>query len=316
MKWKAMAAMGIALVTQLLALSSASARGSFLSQGCSSHEIRDWSIRNRIGKQFAIEYPPVAIRLVQDGRLVVAVDTDPVGNLLGARLLSSSGHKELDEGVLAQIEHLKGSLKLTLPGCAPAAGKFSFDIPLRFTHHDSAASSGLPPSHPPAPPASREQVLDLLKSSGAWGDIMPDAPKLTHQIFSMLRQRYPDVPTETVDIISEAVQATLQKEMDENNVYVERLIGLYQRNFTEEDIRLLMMFNRTSLGMKLARVMPELMLEAYKIGQQMGESLFSLIADRANARLKERGYAYEIPAPGVVNKLPANSGRSSAFLPL
>lgn len=252
---------------------------------CSVQEAKDWVIQNGIYSQLTTDYPPFARALGQQGRLVVGISTDAEGRVVGARVVRSSGLKELDEGVIEELANKKYGTNLVLPACAPAGKGFSFTIPLYYKFQEAMSA------------AKRELVIEYFKTTNSWDSITVVAPRITHILFNALRQRYPNASPETLDVISEEVKAVLKKEMGEGSPYAERLIELHQQYFTEEDIRRLILFHRTPLGRKLTNVMPGLLVEAASMGERMGEGVMLLIVDRANARLKGRGYPYMLAPP-------------------
>lgn len=216
---------------------------------------------------------------------MVGITTDAEGRVVGARVVRSSGLRELDEGVIEELANKKYGTNLVLPACAPAGKSFSFTIPLYYKFQEAVSA------------AKRQLVIEYLKVTNSWDALTLAAPKLTHVLFGALRQRHPDAPAETLDIITDEVRAVLKKEMGEGSPYAERLIDLHQQLFTEEDIRRLIVFYRTTLGRKVIGATPTILAEAAALGERMGESVMLLIVDRTNARLKERGYPYFIASP-------------------
>jgi protein TonB len=79
----------------------------------------------RVAEQFARElpYPPEAVERGLEGEAMVLLFLDAAGNVIAARLESSSGHAVLDEAALRAARQLR-----TLPDSAPREAL----LPVRF----------------------------------------------------------------------------------------------------------------------------------------------------------------------------------------
>jgi hypothetical protein len=68
--------------------------------------------------------------------------------------------------------------------------------------------------------------------------------------------------------------------------FVSLTIPIYDKYFTEEEIRQLITFYKTPTGQKIISTMPSVMKEAMTAGQTWGKE----ISDKILKRLKEKGY--------------------------
>jgi hypothetical protein len=69
---------------------------------------------------------------------------------------------------------------------------------------------------------------------------------------------------------------------------IEKLIPLYDKYYTTEDIRAVNAFYETPTGQKLISTLPQLMQEAMKVGQEWGEKMGQQAAEEAEQELKRK----------------------------
>lgn len=122
-----------------------------------------------------------------------------------------------------------------------------------------------------AEPASKESVKALMERTGS-GKL---GVQMMKQMLPSLKKMIPDAPEE--------FWANMIKEMNAEEV-VELVIPVYQKHFTEEDIREINTFYDTAAGKKMIRVLPEIMQESMVIGQQWGQKIARDILNKYKAR--------------------------------
>lgn len=101
--------------------------------------------------------------------------------------------------------------------------------------------------------------------------------QVTLQTINTLRNQYPQVPQNFWD--------SFLAEMNYEQVN-QRIEGIYNKYFTEEDIQGMIAFYQTPLGQKIISVLPQLAQESSKVGQQYGIEA----ATRAIKKLQAAGY--------------------------
>jgi hypothetical protein len=69
---------------------------------------------------------------------------------------------------------------------------------------------------------------------------------------------------------------------------IEKLIPLYDKYYTTEDIRAVNAFYETPTGQKLISTLPQVMQEAMKVGQEWGEKMGKQAAEEAEQELKRK----------------------------
>ena len=69
---------------------------------------------------------------------------------------------------------------------------------------------------------------------------------------------------------------------------VEKMIPLYDKYYTIEDIKAVNAFYESPTGQKMISTLPQLMQEAMKVGQEWGEKIGKQAAEEAEAELKKK----------------------------
>lgn len=101
--------------------------------------------------------------------------------------------------------------------------------------------------------------------------------QILNQSITSMRSQFPQVPQVFWDEFSAEVNA---------DQLINRLIPIYDKYLTDEDIKQLIAFYRTPVGKKLISVSPQIASDSLTIGQQYGKE----VAQRAIQKLQEQGY--------------------------
>jgi hypothetical protein len=129
------------------------------------------------------------------------------------------------------------------------------------------------------------EVLKLLQANGT-GDLGAQVgPVAAQQLSVALHRSNPAIPARADSIVLEVVVAYLKRQADHDQV-IEKLIPIYTKNLSKEDIRQLTEFYRSPVGQKLVRVTPAISLESAKIGQEWIESVLPGLQAELISRLQ------------------------------
>jgi hypothetical protein len=132
-------------------------------------------------------------------------------------------------------------------------------------------------SAPAAPEKKMSQketdIRKLLEVSGS----SKLGQQILDQMIGQFRKSMPDVPQEFWTKFQE------QAQMDE---LVELIIPIYDKHFSDDDIKDLIKFYESPIGRKLMHEMPEIVQESMAIGQNWGRNM----AQRVMQQLHEKGY--------------------------
>lgn len=118
------------------------------------------------------------------------------------------------------------------------------------------------------------------------------------------KKQFPDAPGK----FWEEMENEIKKEFRSES-FLSEMVTIYDRHLTAEDVKGLVAFYETPLGQKTIRVLPLLVAEAQKVGEQRGEQ----IADRVIKKLRAEG-AFDPPAPKPI-PLPPPAPRAPAAKP-
>lgn len=117
------------------------------------------------------------------------------------------------------------------------------------------------------------QIRKLLELSGSGkiGVMMMD------NLLPALKGMAPEAPEE--------FWIEIQKEVHPEDI-VELIVPIYDKYYTEEDVRQLIVFYESPVGRKMVEQMPAVMQESMQVGEVWGRG----IAEKVIKRLEEKGY--------------------------
>lgn len=114
----------------------------------------------------------------------------------------------------------------------------------------------------PAPiaPEKRQEIEKLLKTTGVEKLI----PQMMGQVINMLKAQAPGIPDE--------FWVKFQQKVDAHEL-IEKMIPLYDKYYTIDDLKAINAFYETPTGQKLLSAAPQIMAESMKIGQEWGAKI-------------------------------------------
>ncbi|MEW6732752.1 MAG: DUF2059 domain-containing protein [Acidobacteriota bacterium] len=101
--------------------------------------------------------------------------------------------------------------------------------------------------------------------------------QMMNHLISSFKTSLPQVPEQYWD--------NFIKEVNENEL-IERLIPIYERHLTHEDIKGLINFYETPTGQRVLKALPEISKESFTIGQSYGRE----VGEKIIKKLREDGY--------------------------
>ncbi|WP_318460227.1 DUF2059 domain-containing protein [Photobacterium leiognathi] len=141
-------------------------------------------------------------------------------------------------------------------------------------------------------PASKKLLIDKLlaqtgQSAVAVGKQYSDL--FTQQMTTFLKQSKPDINPKAFDIVEEEISTIMDEEFVINDSFKTMMYPIYNKHFTEDELRKMIEINNTEFGKKLIRVMPLINQEGMLVGQEFGKKLGPKIQQRITKRFKEEG---------------------------
>lgn len=85
------------------------------------------------------------------------------------------------------------------------------------------------------------------------------------------------------------IAAETIKEMLAGGSFLDDLVPVYARHFSHKDVRDMIAFYETPLGVKTLEVMPKLMQDSMQVGQQWAVKVIPGIQEKVTVRLKAEG---------------------------
>ncbi len=165
---------------------------------------------------------------------------------------------------------------------------FATCAPARAQATDPPVSLGELAARPGRVPADSD-IVRLLEVTGSakMGEQM--GLLMARQLIDQLRRVRPDIPARAVDVVDQVVKAELQAGMNAPDGLMARMVPLYAKHFTGDEIRALIAFYESEVGRKAVAVMPAIMQEAMTIGKQWGEEVGPRVQSKVEKRLREEG---------------------------
>ncbi len=123
----------------------------------------------------------------------------------------------------------------------------------------------------------RANVEKLLHVTGAVENGRAMSEQVISQVISSLKAKRPNATTEELEEVRVAANSVISERFPE---LVDALIPIYEKYYTEAEVKLLIEFYSTDLGKKINDVSPRTMKESFSAGIVWGESLESDIIKR------------------------------------
>ena len=119
-------------------------------------------------------------------------------------------------------------------------------------------------------PASEASVKELMSLTGA-GNL---GVQMAQNLLPALKQIIPQAP--------ESFWTEFMKGVNADDL-VKLVIPIYQKHFTEKEIRETLAFYRTPTGQKILKELPQVMQESMATGQQWGQDIARRAVEKAKA---------------------------------
>ena len=124
-------------------------------------------------------------------------------------------------------------------------------------------------------PEKRKEIEKMLRLTG----VEKLVGQMETQMIEGMRAQMPQVP--------ELFWTKFQQKMNTREL-IEKVIPVYDKYYTTEDIKAVNTFYESPSGQKLLATLPQLMQETMKIGQEWGEKIGKQAAEEAEQELKQK----------------------------
>lgn len=134
-------------------------------------------------------------------------------------------------------------------------------------------------------PAFRADIVKMMDLTGTLKIGRQMAAMISQQMLQALKAQHPEMPARTVEVVQEVAEKEFASAFASPDGLQQKLIPLYARYFTHEDVRGLIAFYQSPLGQKSLSVMPALMQDAAKLGQQWAAEATPRVQEAIRKRL-------------------------------
>lgn len=136
-------------------------------------------------------------------------------------------------------------------------------------------------------PAKERDIEELLELMGNTSITEELANGLVTVVISQERERYPKMPKDVEYAISDVVYNVVHEHSEYLN---SKIIPIYDKYYTHEDIKNLIEFFKTKTGKKYGSVASPMAQEFIPIAQKWGEKIGPIAAERVAKKLRALGY--------------------------
>ena len=147
------------------------------------------------------------------------------------------------------------------------------------------------PATSAAADVSKDKQADIRELIGGGSARLSQqlADTASRTITRALKTRYPDLPERVLPNLTRELTAVFESQAQAPGGLVDRIIAIYDKHFTHQEIKELLAFNQTPIGRKTLEVLPQIMSETTAAGQAWGQSLAPEIQRRVEVVLKKEG---------------------------
>ena len=133
----------------------------------------------------------------------------------------------------------------------------------------------------------RANIEALLKDMGMLANMDRIIDILTPQIISSLRKVNQEIPDAVWDEFTGICTEEMKRSLPELE---EPVIAIYDANFSADEIKQLVIFYQSPVGLKIAIQLPQLMKQSVTMGQSWGQQAGAHAIERIRAAAKQKGY--------------------------
>jgi hypothetical protein len=130
------------------------------------------------------------------------------------------------------------------------------------------------------------EVRLLLHANGVDDIAGSLTPILAQQLIVNFHQQYPKLPSRADAVIRE-VTGTFIRDRAEQDHISEKLIPIYSKYFSKEEVRELTEFYASPLGRKLVSVTPSIQIESAVVGRDWAQAFFPGLQAQLQSRLTQ-----------------------------
>ena len=112
---------------------------------------------------------------------------------------------------------------------------------------------------------------------------------LINQMSTSMKRARPDIDPKAFKIVEEVVKSQVNDEIVNKKISSHMMYPIYDKSFTENDLKQIIKFNKTKLGQKLLKAKPIIGEERMRVAQVFGKKLVLNIQNGVAEKLKAAG---------------------------
>ncbi|MGZ6248335.1 MAG: DUF2059 domain-containing protein [Syntrophales bacterium] len=138
-------------------------------------------------------------------------------------------------------------------------------------------------------PEKRADIIKLMKTSGVTNIASQVANTLPqHMVDLLIKASHREIPQRGVEIMKAEITNLFDEEMKSEKFY-DNFIPIFDKYYSDKEIKELINFYDTDLGKKVVSVTPYVTQECMAAGKKWGGSLGVIAVKRITERLKAEG---------------------------
>lgn len=137
--------------------------------------------------------------------------------------------------------------------------------------------------------AKKADIQKLMKLTGSSNIGKRISDGMIARLTQLLKAKKPDINSKALKAMQKVVRKTVDENMQGKDGFMKQLIALYHKHFTHEDIKGLILFNKTKLGKKSIKIMPLLSRDSYAAEKTWSRKVIPIIEKRLTAAMKKEG---------------------------
>lgn len=136
----------------------------------------------------------------------------------------------------------------------------------------------------------RADIRKLMEVSGAAQMATQAATMISNSVMTAFAKSQPGISDRAVELVKQVLQAEFAKAFQGPDSLIEQLLPVYEKHFTQDEVKGLLAFYTSPLGKKVVSETPLIFQESAAIGQQWAEKMMPAISAAVEAKLRAEGF--------------------------
>jgi hypothetical protein len=130
-------------------------------------------------------------------------------------------------------------------------------------------------------------IQSLMQETGMLANMNRTVELMMPQVIGNLKKINANIPRSAWDDFARIGTEEFKKSLSELE---EPIVAIFDKNFTDDEIKQLIAFYKTPLGQKVVTQMPVVMQQSAQLGQTWGAQVGARVAERIRSAAKQKGY--------------------------